>query len=142
MAVRISRSYLLFVRVVIFSLGEMLVLMANLVVYHAVCVHDKFVRNNATSNPAVMARSMLKASVICFSLVLSFIVLWAPILVHDVLILVGYEVSFKFTRVAEHTALMNPIVDGIFYLCLYKKAQTELKSVLNCCASSANDNSA
>ena len=57
---RVSADYILFLRVVIFSVGEILVLLANLVVYHAVLVHDKFLRANAHINPAAMTRSMLK----------------------------------------------------------------------------------
>ena len=131
MVIRISPSYLIAVRVAIFTIGEMLVLVANVIVYHAVLVHDKFVRTNAHS--IAVGRGMFKASIICFSLVLSFVMLWSPILVHDVLLLCGKNVGYTFARVAEHTALMNPIVDGIFYLCLYRKAQCELKYVLNCC---------
>ena len=45
------------------------------------------------------------------------------------------QVGYKFTRIAEHTALVNPIVDAIFYLCLYRKAQKELVSAFSCCTS-------
>lgn len=73
---------------------------------------------------------MTKSTYACFAIIMSFIVLWCPYLVHNILVLLRmYEPSSErvFTRCVVHFAWCSSLVDPALYICFNRSAKKELK---------------
>lgn len=75
---------------------------------------------------------VLKSTYVCFVLVGSFVVLWFPFLVHNVLTLCGVYVADSnktTTRVVVQIAFLNSVLDPVLYVFFRKDVKREIANV-------------
>ena len=115
---------------------------SNVIIYSVAKKHDQFLKNNATHRQGNGNHStkVLKASYVCFAIVLSFVIFWLPYLTHNLLAIVGvYKPSAEktFTKVVEHVAFLNSLVDAVLFIWLSRETKKELvkvfRKIFNCC---------
>lgn len=81
-----------------------------------------------------------KSTYVCFAIVFSFIILWMPYLIHNILVLLkSYRPDSEntFTKTVEHVALYNSLIDPLLFVCFSKDVKRELKKV--CKMTSSDD---
>ena len=78
----------------------------------------------------------LKSRYVCLAIVVSFVLLWAPYLVHNILLLKNGRMKLstilqgQFEHVAVVIALVNPMVDPLFFIIFRKDVKRELKRLI------------
>ena len=114
--------------------------LSNLNIYriaqrHAKCiqheVHDSHTRTRLQKRTV----KNLKSLYVSLSIVLSFVVLWSPFFVHNLLVLTRVYVPGNrklFTQIVEHVALLNCIVDPVLFVVLSKDVKRELRKLQKC----------
>lgn len=73
-----------------------------------------------------------KSAYVSFSIVLSFIILWMPYFIHNILSLTAIYVpshSKTFTKSVEHIALVNSFIDPILFIAFSKDIKKEFKKI-------------
>ena len=83
-------------------------------------------KSNFTLLPKVP--KMMKASQVCIVVVSSFVLLWLPFVVHDVLHLLGrYQPADgkTFTVIVEHIGFSNSFVDVLLFVWLNNGVKNE-----------------
>ena len=70
---------------------------------------------------------------VCLTVVSTFVLLWLPYLVHNVMVLAGQYKPLDgntFTDVVEAIALLNAIIDPVLFLWLSKETKKEFRVVI------------
>jgi hypothetical protein len=79
-----------------------------------------------------MKSKVLKSTYVCLAVVMSFIILWLPLLIHNVMVLIKVykPASGKlFTKIVLHVACFNSLVDPLLYLCFRKNVKQRLRKL-------------
>lgn len=96
---------------------------ANIAIYCLIKKHEAFVRNNGHQrSDSTKRRSLLKPSFICFALVVSFILLWLPYLIRQLLLLLRvYDPMIHgngFSDIAVFIGHSNSLIDPLTFIYL------------------------
>ena len=111
----------------------------NVIIYFIAKKHDTFMKENVQrhNKNTTKAVKMLKASFVCFAVTGSFFLLWAPYLVHNLMLLTSvYKPKIDgedFTKVVDHIAYLHSIVDPITFIWLSNAAKKEIKKLVTTC---------
>ena len=84
---------------------------------------------NSAAACVTREREVLKSTNVCLALVISFIILWLPLSVHNVLVLAkAYTPANEkwFTKVVFHVGFLNSLADPIIYVCLRNDVNIQL----------------
>ena len=128
---------LVIIQVVFITSSAVALTVCNIIIYITAKKHDRFVRQNGALPlvHVVKKPKMLKASRVCIVVVFSFVLLWLPFMVHDILHLIGrYQPADGklFTMIVEHVGYSNSFIDAIVFVWLHKDTKKELKMLLFC----------
>lgn len=97
--------------------------------YHVEGIKQQSVTTDSDASKRIQLRMHLKASFVCFALVISFIILWFPYFVHNVMILsgdFGPIYGNMFSLVVIKLSFLNSLVDPFLFVMFSK----DLKRVL------------
>ena len=145
----IQEDVLTITTAVLIAVAITLLSLSNAIIYSVAKKHDQFLKTNAAHRQGNGNHStkVLKASYVCFAIVLSFVICWLPYLTHNLLAIVGvYKPSGDktFTKVVEHIAFLNSLVDAVLFIWLSREPKKELarafRNVFSCCEEHHNAN--
>ena len=129
----VTQYMLTMVSTVLIIISTIVLILCNGFIYSVAKKHDQFLKDNTAQQAlANKSRKMLKASYVCFAVVISFVILWFPYLVHNLLVITGlyYQSAEKlFTKVVGHVVLLNSIGDAILFVWLSRDTKKELISL-------------
>lgn len=117
---------------IIFS--SVILLISNIHIYLIARRHASLIlKNNTAASDAInREKRSLRATRVCFSLVLSFILLWLPFSIHNAMVLSHlYKPSAEkfFTKAVFNVGCFNSLVDPILYICFRKDMKARLMKV-------------
>ena len=93
-------------------------------------------KRHAIAITGTKGKKVLKSTYVCFAIVFSFVFLWLPYLVHNVMVLAnrhepcGKEGVSTFTRGVFQTALVNSLLDPILFVAFRRDMKKALKGTL------------
>ena len=130
----IQEDMLTITSAVLITVAITLLSLSNAIIYSVAKKHDQFLKTNAVHRQGNGNHStkVLKASYVCFAIVFSFVIFWLPYLIHNLLAIVGvYKPSGEktFTKVVEHIAFLNSLVDAVLFIWLSREPKKELARV-------------
>ena len=114
------------IHIVVILTSIFVLALSNLVVYFAARNHNEFLKQH-TPQKGKLDKN-LRASYVCFALVITFISFWIPYLIHDILELAHIQFinSEAFEVAVEQIALLNSLVDPILFVVFSKRLRNEL----------------
>ena len=98
----IQEDMLTITSAVLIAVAITILLLSTAITYSVAKKHDQFLKTNAAHRQGNGNHStkVLKASYVCFAIVLLFVIFWLPYLIHNLLAIVGvYKPSAQFTKV-------------------------------------------
>ena len=116
--------HLITFRVVIVSLGEILMLSLSCTIYKLAIKYDTFVKEH-TALPQQSER-MVSVCSLCISAVVSCSILWLPLLVADMLVL-EWMIPVEFVYPIQHFTPLNALVHIFLFVYLSSDFRQELK---------------
>lgn len=120
----ITRDGLIIISVVFFLLATVILIFANFRIYLIARQHHTRLKKNQN-------KMVLKSTYICIGIVISFVLLWFPFLVHNIMVLLGHytpKCNKIFTIVSVQLGLLHCLVEPFLYICFHKDAKVELKN--------------
>lgn len=115
----------------IILLSSIVLASSNFMVYCIARNHETFVKkhSNHSRKSTERKKKFLKASYICFAVVISFILFWMPYCIHDILELleINIKVNHYLHTVVEQLALLNSLTDPIIFTFLSISTHKEIK---------------
>ena len=138
-----SHDLMLINTIVIFIVMTVLVL-TNIMIYRIVKKHDEFLQKNASQSKHNFKKSKksknkkdttkkpnkhLKASYACFSIVASFVLLWLPYLICNLMTLMNLPLGILFWKIENHFILFNPMADIVLFVWLNGSVKREIVSI-------------
>ena len=132
LGIRATQETLTIITTSLIVIATVVLTFSNLLIYRAARSHYRFKRKmiRRPSEP----KRMLKASYVCFAIVASFVLLWLPYLIHNIMALANvYQPSAHklFTKFVEHFALLNAIVDAVLFIWISREMKRELRDTWN-----------
>ena len=136
--INITQSQYLVVSIVLIATAAITLTISNIMVYSIVRRHLHMIRRNTVevydnTDKKKQTLKVVKSTYVCFAVVISFVLLWFPFLIHDILTLENiYTPNYgkTFTFVVEVFALCNSGLDPIIYAILNKKVKREVLLVI------------
>lgn len=129
--IRVKQDDLAKIRVTTITVSMVTLTVFNTVVYKIAKQHVKN-RNNLQNNKT-LKQNALRASILCFVTVFSFVVLWLPYLIHDLLTIANLYTPNNVATVTEVTAaiaLTNSITDPVLFMIFNKSVHQEMKLIV------------
>lgn len=131
----ISQFYCTLVITIMIPVATVVLALSNINIYIMAKKHDAFVRQNGTPSKASVIRdaNKLRASWICFSIVLTFIVFWFPYFIHNLLAFMNVyqpDSQKSFTRAVERIAFGNSLIDPLLFAWLSRDTRKEVGEVI------------
>lgn len=128
---KINQSAMTLISTVLISLALLTLTISNIMIYRAAKKHDNFVKRHTLrrKNDTEDKGKLLKASYVCFAVVFSFLVLWSPFLVHNILAITNsYHPSMEqaFSEIVGHIGMLNSLVDGMLLIWLNRDINKEV----------------
>ena len=124
--VTINEKELQVISSVLFLMSAVVLTASNVKIFLIARVHGARLKKNKN-------KMVLKSTYVCISIVLSFVLLWIPFFVHNILALIGvYKPACDkiFTITSVQIGLLNSLLDPILYVGFHKDAKTELRKSL------------
>ena len=116
--------HLLIFQVILNVVGEILLTSLVYTIHHLAKKHDRCVKEY--SRLPQQSEGMVKHCSLCISAVVSFLLLWLPLLVVDLLVL--YEkLDVQLTFLLQHFTPLNSLFHFILFLCLRSDMREALK---------------
>jgi len=115
------------VSTIIIAMATIVLTVSNLKVYMIAKKTAKTLTKNKNTK-------ILKSTWVCFVLVSSFIVLWFPYFIHNILTISGvYEADSNktATRILVQVAFLNSVLDPIFFVLFRKDVKKEVQTIYN-----------
>ena len=115
------------------GLATVILTVSNIHIYFIARRHAASILRNNSAAVNAKETKVIKATYVCLSAVLSFIILWLPLLIHNGMVLTQFyipENNKMFTKIAFGTGSMNAIVDPIVYICFRKEVRKKLATLL------------
>ena len=114
-------------QIVVFAAASVLLISSNISIYTIAKRHSKREKSNE-------GKKILKATYICVSVVLCFVLLWLPFAVHNILVVMAlYQPrnDKMFTLLVLQFGLLHAMLEPILFFGFQRDAKGELKKSLN-----------
>lgn len=102
----------------------------NVKIYIIARRHATTIRKNSVTRPDEMSKKrILKSTYVCFSIVISFIILWSPLFLYNMIGLARVLQPDVITCVVLSAARFHPLVDPVLYICFNRDAKREIRRI-------------
>lgn len=130
--VNISGYYRTLFSTVMLGIAAFSLILSNVTMYVIAKRHVRAIRRFRTEFDINKKKRVLKSTYVCLSFVVSFLVSWIPLFVHNVITFTGaYQPKSTkiFTQVVVRMAMVNSMLDPFLYLYFNRDAKSELKTI-------------
>ena len=127
-----SEYYRVVISTILLGVATFSLTLSNLTIYIIARRHVNAIQMNTTYCDVKKRKGILKSTYVCFSFILSFVISWLPLFLHNVMALVEeYKPSHKklFTKVVVRMAMLNSLLDPLLYICFNRDVKRELKMI-------------
>ena len=124
-----SQRFLTFLSTVLLLITHVVLVFTNISVLMVAKRHQKHIRSvykTSTIDSVRSHKQSLKATKTCITIVGSYLLLWLPFLVHNLLCMGGYYIADGrrlFSQLAEIAALSNAAVDQVLFVAFHKEVK-------------------
>ena len=129
----IEKQELIIISIVMFCFAAIILTTSNIKVYLIAKEHGNRVKRN-------VHKKILKCTYVCITIVLSFVMLWFPFFIHNILALLNLYAPRNnkvFTIVAVQIGLLHSMLGPLLYVLFQRDAKVELRKSLNRARNSA-----
>lgn len=123
---------------ILISVSIMVLMGSNIVIFFIARKHEKVIINTELYGKNIKRKTSVvssKSANICFALVASFMLLWLPYLIHNILSLKGTYIPDdckSLTQWVEALGLSNSIIDPIFFVLFRRDVKNAFHNKLCC----------
>lgn len=118
---------------ILIFVAMLILVSSNIMIWFIVKRHKKTVQRECTPAHAKISaeKRKLKSTYVCMSIVTTFLLLWLPFLVHNVLLLTQGDVDKAFQRGTETVVLVNTVIDPWLFIIFRRDVKDEIRSLRN-----------
>ncbi|XP_057310071.1 P2Y purinoceptor 8-like [Hydractinia symbiolongicarpus] len=135
------------VAIILVSIMSLVLIISNTIIYRVVLKHvkeikkttvgveniDKTDREKIKSRHEKIEKRRMRSVYICSGIVVSYIVCWAPHMIHDIIKMTNIDSTIvgarsHWPKITLVVAFLNPIIDPLIWISLNRRIKKEIKS--------------